>query len=345
MQYNTHLTTKTQRDILLDKKWPAVMIDVDKVINKNCLVWDENQEKYYYQDFNLFFEQLKKLDDGVSVVNSIPESWKGRGRDFINRMTRLPMLYESIKNTGVQKAIMVEQTGERIDGSYRSMISSYLGKKQIPAKIAKFNWKDIDEGFIKRKIAVNKKLNPLNYYQFEYPNGIKNVDTKNETYSENAKDRWDVLKDLIGKGNDVLDLGCNEGYISIMSALQGNKVLGVDKNYINVANFNKLAFEFYNKKDLYLTFTDENILNYDFNKVNLTLALNVLYHLPRDNQIEIMKLLKGKMIIQCNNRKKAEREKYFTSHIEDAKTLALSTGWKIEKEIPWRDKPILIINK
>jgi SAM-dependent methyltransferase len=342
MRYGTHLTTKAQRDILLSKKWSATEINVDDVLTHPNMVWDEEFNFFYQQDFQLLETRLKNIDRGTFDPRNIPESWEKKGNEILVRMKNLPDLYRDIKKNGVREPILVERTGERIDGSFRCMISKHLGIEKIPARIAAFTRRDIDQAFINRKIHVNRIINGIDYYRFQYPDGTYNVDTKNPVYTENAADRWEVLKDYIAEGHRILDVGCNEGYMSIMAATKGNSVVGFDIEHTQAAWLNKLAFEYQLGQDLDISFNPEKI---EYKKFDLVLALNVLYHLDNSLRNKIMQETSGKMIIQCNHRKSAERKKYYASHVDDARALAEKTGWKVEKQIDWRDKPILIITK
>src|SRR5690554_6375966 len=100
MQYNRHLTTKAQRDVLIGKKWPVRKIDVSQVIHNDCLVWDEDATDYYFQDFSLMMQILDTIEDGTFVPTNMPLEWENKG-DAIHRcIERLPALYQDIKKNG-----------------------------------------------------------------------------------------------------------------------------------------------------------------------------------------------------------------------------------------------------
>jgi 2-polyprenyl-3-methyl-5-hydroxy-6-metoxy-1,4-benzoquinol methylase len=202
----------------------------------------------------------------------------------------------------------------------------------------KFTWKDIDENFIERKLRTRNLANGRDYYEFDYGyKDWKNITNGGEVYKENAE-RWNLLAPFVE--GSVLDLGCNEGYISLQLARKGYKVVGIDHEWIQVAWLNKLIFEWIDKKTLPVKFIEGKIEDYK-GTADTVLFLNVLYHLPREKQKEIVMRHKGRLIFQCNLRKEKVRNEYYTSHPDDLLELLASCG-RSGKVIAWRDKPLVI---
>lgn len=348
MYFGLHNTRKIERDNLIAKE-DYQLIDVSPLdIHGKAhkpIVWEEDSGNFYEHDITAFLETLKMMERGKVNVENTPyfEKWKYKGTEIHTRLGRLPALVNSIKEQGILEPIDVEETGERLDGSFRSKIALHLGIPSLKARLHKFDWRDIDEDFIERKLKARGLSSGKDYYEFEYGHkDWKNIRQGGQVYRENATDRWFVLKDLV-KGRKILDLGCNEGYHSIKFALKGKEVHGVDHDWTHIANLNRLIFEFVNKKDLPVTFEQNDIMKADVQGYDDVLLLNVLYHLNRADQIVLLYKLKGsRLIFQCNLRKERERETYYTSHPDDLKALLKETGYRIEQEILFRDKPIII---
>jgi hypothetical protein len=120
-------------------------------------------------------------------------------------------------------------------------------------------------------------------------------------------------------------------------------VWGVDHDQIHLANLNRLIFEYIDKKELDATFVEGDIETVKYPESDTALLLNIIYHIPYSNQAQILEKLKGRrMIFQCNLRKKHVRTQYYGAHPDDLKELIARVGMKVEQEIAWRDKPIII---
>lgn len=348
MYFGLHTTKKVERDALLLKDYELIDIsplDFHGKTPHKPIVWEEDTGKFYEHEIQPFLDTLTMLDNDTFKPLETPyfERWKYKRDEVITRLRHLPALFESIKANGILEPVSCESTGERLDGSFRTKIALYLGIKSLKAKLYRFNWRDIDEDFLERKIAAREFSSGKDYYEFEYGyKNWKNVLKGGEVYRENAAERFEILKDLV-KGQKVLDLGCNEGYQSIQLALLGKEVVGIDHDWGHIANLNKLIFEFVQKKDFNVSFKQMDIMQADVSGFDDVLLLNVLYHLKREEQITLLNKLKGsRLIFQCNFRKEAERDTYYTSHPEDLKSLLIKLGFTIEQEIAWKDKPIII---
>jgi len=347
MFFGNHTTRKSERDLLMEQEGEEIEINplsFQKNPDHKCIVCEEGTAKYYEHSPDEFIDMLRGLDGNINYDYTKSEYYHiygYKGEDVKSRIDRLPKLLYNIRENGILEPVHCEITGERLDGSFRTKIAMYLGIKKVRAVLHKFHWKDIDDDFIERKIKARWMSSGKEYYQFEYPNGMWNIPDGGEVYTENAG-RWDLFIPFI-KGETILDLGCNEGYIGIQLARQGYKVTGIDLNYTHNAWLNKLIFEYCDKKDLPIEFHEE-LIEETTKTADTILMLNVLYHIPKAKQKAVLEKFKGKRIIfQCNLRKEKERDIYYTSHPDDLKALLKECGFKIFKEIEWRDKPIIIV--
>lgn len=346
MYFTFHTTKKSERDILLNKKGKRITIAPEQ-FHKGVrpIVWEEDSGKYYEHSISEFHEVLRLLDanENANLLDTAYyRKWAYKGNEIEVRLRKLPQLYADIKKNGIKEPVHCEITGERLDGSYRTKIAMHLGIKEVPAVLHKFTWKDIDEDFIERKLRTRNLAYGRDYYEFEYGyKDWKNITNGGEVFAENAE-RWEIIAPLV-KGKTVLDIGCNEGYIAIQLARKGHKVVGIDHEWIQVAWLNKLIFEWIDKKTLPVKFIEGKIEDYK-GTADTVLFLNVLYHLPREKQKEILKKHKGQLIFQCNLRKEKERDTYYTSHPDDLIALLKEIG-RDYKLIEWRDKPIVVSNE
>lgn len=346
MFYSLHSTTKEERDLLLGQEGTLISIDPQSfhgIPGHKAIVCEEGTGIYYEHDIKDFHDVLREIEKDPKydyTQSAYFKRWIQNGSDIHTRLSNLPKLFADIKENGIQRPVECEVTGERLDGSYRTKIALFLGLKTVPAILHRFKWQDVSESFIERKLNTRWLSSGKDYYEFEYGyKDWKNVVEGGEVYRENAE-RADMIVDLI-KGKTVLDIGCNEGYISIKAAMKGHIVAGIDLDLIHVAWLNKLIFEWINKKDLNIRFIEEDACK-TMITADTILMLNVLYHLPREAQIRLLKQFKGKqMIFQCNLRKEKERDTYYTSHPDDLSELL--TSLKIKHEvIEYKDKPIII---
>lgn len=345
--YGLHTTTRAEREILLERGGEEVLIDPESLQRhpqNKAIVIEEGTNRLYEHKPNSFLELCKILvdDPGYDPLQSnYYLEWSYKAHDVYSRVMRLRDLILDIRENGIKEPVQVEVTGERLDGSFRSKIALFLGIKSVRAIVHRFKWQDITEDFIERKLRARAISSGKDYYEFDYGyKDWKNIPVGGAVYRENAE-RWETIVPLI-TGETVLDIGCNEGYIALQAARAGKQVVGIDLDWNHIAWLNKLIFEFVDKKDISAEFYEEDINTTD-RTADTILMLNVLYHLPRKKQVELLKRFKGKQIIfQCNLRKEAERETYYTSHPDDLKALLKETGLQVVKEIPWKDKPIII---
>ncbi len=345
MFYGLHTTKKSERDSLIAKPGEEIMIDPKSFHRSElhkAIVIEEGTDKLYEHDISDFLELCKLVEDPSydPLTSKYYNHWSYKQSDVYTRVLRLRELISDIREKGIENPVHCTQTGERLDGSYRTKIALYLGIPNVKAIVHKIHWSEVDEIFIERMLRARWESSGKDYYEFSY--GYKNwvnIPQGGPVYKENAE-RADIILPLI-KGDSVLDVGCNEGYISLQAARKGLKVEGIDIDWNHIAYMNKLAFEFIDKKDIDAEFFEESIVD-TTRTADTILMLNVLYHIPKDKQESILRKFKGKRIIfQCNLRKEREREKYYTSHPDDLLELLKRVGMKGEI-ILWRDKPIII---
>lgn len=351
MFFGKHLTTKAERDALIaspgEKMWinPA---DFHGFRENKPIVLPEGETEFFDHSDTLkdFFEILEMLQSGQKYNyedTKYFKRWQHKGTEVHTRLQNLPTLFNSIRMEGVKEPVHCEATGERLDGSFRTKIAMFLGHEKVPAIMHRWKWQDVNDELLTRLIKGRWLSGGKEYYQFPYGNGWWNVPEGGDIYKENAE-RADVIVPLI-EGDTVLDVGCNEGYISLKTAMTGKDVVGVDIDYIHGANLNKLVFEHVQKKAISAQFFSHDISSMEKlphrQDPYTVLFLNVLYHLK--TPVKVLKRFRGsQVIIQCNLRKNVERHRYFGAHPEDAKALIEMAGMRVIKAIDWRDKPILI---
>jgi len=100
---------------------------------------------------------------------------------------------------------------------------------------------------------------------------------------------WKKISNLLSnnfKGKNILDLGCNAGFYSIMAAKEGAKVIGIESNnsFFNQALFLKKYYDKLWNKKLDITYIKKDILDVDLNsfgKFDYVFALSILYHIGK----------------------------------------------------------------
>lgn len=346
MFYGFHTTKHSEREMLLQEKGSRINIDPSifhtHQVHKPIII-EEDTNNVCTQTTEEFFDLLKMIDNGRNDLENSKyvQKFSYKIHDVLPRISHLKELYFDIKRNGIKNPVHCEVTGERLDGAFRTKIAMYLGIKSVPAILHRFSWKDIDDDFVERKLKARWLSSGVDYYEFEYGHkGWKNVGKGGDIYRENAE-RADVILPLI-RGKRVIDIGCNEGYIGLRVAMEGKNVTGYDIEWNHIAYLNKLIFEHVQKRDLNIKFIEKDVLDADFKKADTVLMLNVLYHFPKDRQVDFIKKFNGqKIIFQCNLRKERERDVYFTSHPDDLMKLLKKVG-RVGKVIEWRDKPIVV---
>lgn len=313
--------------------------------NHKPVIIEEGTELVYEQNTVNFFKLLDHIEAGNGHIHHADQTdyfkeFEYKGNSVLNRIKRLPSLYQNIKENGIQEPIHVEATGERLDGSFRTKIATYLGIQEVQAILHRFTYKDIDDWFIERKLRARQlSSGDPDYYEFSY-NEKWNNGKAGKVHRENAE-RWKTILSLVGRS--VTDVGCNEGYISLQLARHGKQVWGVDHDQIHLANLNKLIFEYIDKKDLDAEYVWGDIETAKYPETDTALLLNIIYHIPFSNQVNVLSRLKSKTwVFQCNLRKKHVRTQYYGAHPDDLEELIERAGRKVVERIPYGDKPIII---
>lgn len=353
MFYALHTTTKAERDLLIGREGESIRIPPSSIHKPykghRPYVIEEGTGLEYNPDdrgtVEKFHEILRMLDEGHDHVRNADQTsyakeyiYKGNG--VLNRLKNLPKLYRDIKEHGIKEPVRVTATGERMDGAFRTKIAMHLGIKEVPAILHRFRWTDIDDDFINRKLHARQMSsgNP-DYYEFSY-NEKWNNGKAGKVHRENAE-RWETILPLVGRS--VTDVGCNEGYISLQLARHGKQVWGVDHDQIHLANLNKLIFEYIDQKDLDAEYIWGDIETAKYPETDTALLLNIIYHIPFSNQVNVLNRLKSKTwVFQCNLRKKHVRTQYYGAHPDDLEELIERAGRKVVERIPYGDKPIII---
>lgn len=356
MKYNLHTTTKRERDAALATPGILTTLDPAQLHGPGSWVWEEESGEWRDHDEVVrdFHALLRSIDADPSYGYRESAYFKRYLKDahahgIFTRLDRLPALLADIRANGVREPVHVEVTGQRLDGSYRTKIAMYLGIGSVPAMVHRFRREDVTPELLERLIQARHRATPVDYYEFPYSfRGWSNVPPQaNPVYRENAE-RAKVIVPLI-QGENVLDLGCNEGYISLVAARAGHSVVGVeaDGSLIGPANLNRLVLEHAGKGDLLAEFVEGDIVRVPtpyIAQADTVLLLNVLYHLPREAQEPLLRSCAGKQVIfQCNLRKEAERARYYTSHPDDLEALLRKVGRTFER-IEHGDKPIYVSN-
>lgn len=341
MKYPLHTTTKKMRDILFDRgEFNLIEINVDDFFLPSVAIDEDNKELYYF-DYEFMEKTLQQFDKGMTDFKHTEYflTWGKKKEGCLIRIKQFWELYYSIKREGLREPVSVTVTGQKLDGSHRAAIMRHLGHKTIPAKEYRFTYKDIDIDFIKRTLEGREKIYGKNYYYIDYGEFSNYSGDIHRNYKENSYDRWEALQDLI-KGYTI-DLGCNEGFIAIQNAMNGNPTTGYEYECADGANLNKLIFEFLEQREINVFFHEQDITTIPKIECDTCLVLNVIYHVPRKKQVELLKKIKAKQIIfQCNLRKPESEFRGCT--VEGVKELCELAGLKILRVMEWRDKPIVI---
>lgn len=359
MYYHSHVTKKSERDEIVKGSFTWKTVSPEQVVaidpppkggltlanpRPKSIVWYEDKNEYAELYFRFIYEVLDEFQRGENGLYM--RLMKGK-MDILSAHTRQGRIYEvfiNMKENGFKPeeghwgGVCVDETGERLDGSYRSSIASYLGIKEIKVKEFKRDWRTVTEDFIKRKLKADLMQNGLDYYAIDF-GPFKNYEKAGGNYLTNVE-KWEFIKGLADwKKKKVLDLGCNAGYHSIKMALAGASVTGVDFTLTGTANLYRLIYEYLNQKDINVKFINGDVReatgNYD-----IVTCLNTHYHVP--NQLAFMKhvrTLAPVVILQGNLNKVGE---YQNVDIPGMQKLLREAGYFSSESFEYKDKPIVI---
>lgn len=361
MFFDYQATTSDERAVLMEGPFEWIKIDPEQIIASEPsllrgtpLVWDQETNEFASLDYSPRLKTLHQYDANQAIRPQDTAYWQflsGARRDTTceQRVGALLRDYAVVKQhgfglTGSNANICVERTGEQLAGEDRAMIAYHLGLKEIDAKLFKFDWRTVNETFLRRKARARELSFGPCYYSIDY-GPFKSLEQEHAgAYEENAGDRWETLLDsLIQPGESIVDVGCNEGYNSLRASLKGCAVLGVDRSYISGAWLNKLIFEWLVKKDLTVSFVQARVEAFDFPSCNTALVLNVIYHLARNLQVPFLERLKAdRVILQGNLRKLALHDHFYGITVDDMTGLLSEAGYEKIEVIEWRDKPVVI---
>ena len=358
MTYDFHTTTGLQRVGVMENDFvwktikPTDFVQLSPELDRSkTMVWEEGTGRFYELSYQPILDTLEQFKKDISIDYKDTVYYRYwvdvKGERYIDeRIAGLKELFTTMKNgfdknAGLFHGVCVERTGEKLDGSHRATVAHFYGIKEIEVKEFNFNWRSVSWNWLKIKTHARELGLGPNYYYIDYGPFANLQQQVSPIYQENSVERWAIIKDLIA--GSVLDLGCNEGYLTINSALQGNKAHGVDYKFIEGAWTNKLIFEKLNKKDIDVSFECADIQDYKIKeKYDTCLLLNVIYHLKEKDKIldEIRKNCK-QVIMQGNLRKLMEHNRYYGITAEDMCEMLKKHGFT-PRVIEWRDKPIVM---
>lgn len=359
MFYHSHVTKKEERDEIVKGDFVWKSVDPQQVVaidpppkggltlgnlRPKSIVWYEDKNEYSELYFRFMYEVLDELKAGRSGLYMKLMAGSTDITSLHTREKRIAQVFNNMKTNGFQAeeghwgGVCVDETGERLDGSYRSSIASYLGIKEIRVKEFKRDWRTVTEDFLKRKLKADLMQNGLDYYAIDF-GPFKNYEKAHGNHFGNVE-KWDFIKGLVDwKGKKVLDLGCNAGYHSIQMALAGASVTGVDFTLTGTANLYRLIYEYLNKKNIDVKFEDKDVRD-AAGEYDIVVCLNTHYHVP--DQLAFMKHVKTLapvVILQGNLNKVGE---YDHVDIQGMNVLLVNAGYKTIDNFPYKDKPIVI---
>lgn len=362
--YDLHTTTHAERESLVaGEKFVWKEVSPHQVVamepptegitltnhRAKSLVWEEDTGLYRDMYFGFMRDVIDEYKQGKAGLYVKLWADKSDLTSACTREARIFQMYDDMRQNGFKHTagewhgVCVEATGERLDGSYRSAIACYLGIPTIKVKEYAFDWRHVTKEFLQRKLKADWLQNGLDYYAIDFGDGLSNYEGRaGGNYRQNVK-KWEKLKEILGDigGTKIADLGCNAGYHSIQMAREYASVTGIDFTLTGSANLYKLVYEWLDKKDLDVTFVNDDIRTLS-GMYDTIVCLNTHYHLPENKQdkfIERLHALTGRLILQGNNNKKGE---YANVTSEEMVAMCKRCGWLNVDVVEWEDKPFVI---
>lgn len=202
---------------------------------------------------------------------------------------------------------------------------------------------------------LSKKIKELGpWYQSINLDGIQTTDL-----ARSNKAVWEDVRSILPdslEGLRFLDLGANAGYYSLMTALEGSEVVGVEVKslYYKQSLFLKEFYQEKYEKKLEAQFKLGSISNIDFSKLgkfDYVYALSILYFIGRHlggkystealkEQMRIISELSkitDRVIVRTRNKVELSSIKYYTSLFD-------KVGFKVIKHIK-RKRPIVLYGR
>lgn len=308
MYYDTHVTTRAEREKLIELgNFSWMLVDPARISAfeppaKLCdprgrsVVWREGAEKPEELYFGWIKDVIEELRVGKRGFYTKLWGHTMTAQEAATREQRLLETYLSMIKDGFDATagefggICVEQTGERIDGSYRMALAQLI-KPGVPKLVKQYRWRwqDVDRDLLRRKLAVDAMSTGPDYYAINFLGEFINYNTSvpDNLFLNVAKylDLEQLLRSNFKLGGlKVLDLGCNAGYHSIQLARKGASVLGLDRALTASANLYRLCFEHIEKRDLNVKFKEQDITQLTEQQLetrcDVCLCLCTHYHLP-----------------------------------------------------------------
>jgi 2-polyprenyl-3-methyl-5-hydroxy-6-metoxy-1,4-benzoquinol methylase len=275
--------------------------DKGKIINGD---WDLLERQFEELDVHIAFKERfiegKKWETTVYYQRSLNEINKGRFLwdcrnqfDYDNRLKKLDMLFETIKNNGYKLqqeiqpknnpdpikiddeiAVNIGRNGDLLfnNGAHRLSIAKLLNIPKIPIKIT-----------VRHPQWVNLREQIL-LYANDQPSGkiyqpISHIDLQDiPTFHETEISRFEIIrKNLSAKKGRLLDIGAHWGYFCHRFEEIGFDCYAVEKSQVDVYFLEKLR-RADNKK---FTIIPKSIFDYkDLENIefDVVLALNIFHH-------------------------------------------------------------------
>jgi len=158
MKYPFHTSTHNQRLKSLEQTGLLTSINIDDFLVPTIAINEDTNELYEF-DYNFMSDTLKQFDNGIVdyTKTAYYDKWGLiKGEKYCQvRISNFLDLYKNIKVNGLKEPVVVDNTGQKIDGSHRASILKHFGFVTIPARIVNI---EPDIEFIKRTVKAREKI-------------------------------------------------------------------------------------------------------------------------------------------------------------------------------------------